>query len=169
MKHQRNGTDGLHIVRYIIALCTVTTGHGTHQLTILVRQRDGSPVELHFTTNLEVFVQRLRHLSIKLRHLCFRIGIGQRKHGIFMLNLHKILVQVTSHPHGRGMLIITFGMLGFQILQLTHQEIEGLVINLRCIQHIITMVVPVKLLTQLIYSFYFIHILKVYEDKSRQF
>ena len=75
-----------------------------------------------------------------------------------MYDLHEILVQVTPHTHGRRVFIVTLGMLGFQILQLTHQEVKRLVVYLGCIQHIVTMVVLVKFLTQLIYSFYFVHI-----------
>ena len=170
MKHKRNGSDSLYIVGYIIALGTVSTGYGTYQLTVFVSQRNGSTVEFHLATDLKILVQGLLHAFIKLCHLGFRISIGQGKHRVFMYDLHKILVQVTPHTHGRRVLVCTFRMLGFQVLQLTHQIVEGLVVNLRCIQHIIIMVMAVKFFTQLVYSFYFIHIYKRYsKDKNRQF
>ena len=77
MQHQRDTADGLHIACHIISLHTIATRHGAHQFSVLISQRDGSSIILHFTTNFKILVQRLLYPVIKLGYFRFRIGVSQ--------------------------------------------------------------------------------------------
>ena len=77
MQHQRDTADGLYIARHIISLHTIATRHGAHQFSVLISQRDGSSIILHFTTNFKILVQRLLYPVIKLGYFRFRIGVSQ--------------------------------------------------------------------------------------------
>ena len=77
-----------------------------------------------------------------------------------MYHLHEVFVYITSHTHTGRVLISMFRMFFFQILKFTHQLVKLLVCNLRRIQYIIIIVMSMKLLAQLVYSFYFCHIYK---------
>ena len=77
MQHQRDTADGLYIACHIISLHTIATRHGAHQFSVLISQRDGSSIILHFTTNFKILVQRLLYPVIKLGYFRFRIGVSQ--------------------------------------------------------------------------------------------
>ena len=74
---QRNGTDGLHVVRYVIAPYTVTTRHRLHQSSVFVSQRDGRTVKLQLAADFEVLVQCLPHTFVELPYLRLGIRVAQ--------------------------------------------------------------------------------------------
>ena len=140
MKYQRNAADGLYIVCNVVTAHSVAPGYGTDQPAVFVGQRNGGPVEFHFTADLEVFIQRLADTFVEFGHFGFGIGIAQRKHRIFVLHLDKVLVDVAAHAHARRSGIEMFRMPGFQILQFPHQLVELLIGDDGRIQYIVVVV-----------------------------
>ena len=151
---QGNAANGLHILGHIIAPGTVAPGHGLHQPSVLVDERDGGTVEFQFAHQLELLAHQPRaHPVVEGGHLFNRIGVAQRQHGVTVLDLRKGPVDVVAHPlRGRvGVEILGVGL--FETLQFVHHLVEGAVVDGRGIQHIVVVVVLIELFAQSRYLF----------------
>ena len=75
-----------------------------------------------------------------------------------MGDLCELLVQVTTHALGRGVGVCHLRMFRLQVLQLMHEEVEVLIADGGLVQHIITVIMFVKLLAKLLDALYLVHI-----------
>ena len=146
-ENERNGTYCLHIFGNIVAVNAVAAGDALHELSVYIRQRNRQSIVFKFATHLEFLAHKsTRHLFEPLLYVLFVIGVGQRQHGIFVCNLPEFAVQVGTNALGWRVRIVYFGVLGFQVLQFVHHKVEILVAYCRCIQHVVFIVMLVKLL-----------------------
>ena len=82
-----------------------------------------------------------------------------------MSHLRELRVQVAAHALGRRVGICHLRMSGLQVLQLVHQEVEVLIADGRLVQHVITVVMFVKLLSELLDALYLVHFFVVLTAK----
>ena len=120
MKYKWDRADRLHIIRHIITLFSISTSDGTKQFSIFIGQRNRSTIIFHLTANLKILIQRLSYTLIKIRDFAFRVCICQRQHRIFMRNLGKIFVDITTDAHGRRIFVSIFRICLLQILKFSH-------------------------------------------------
>ena len=74
-----------------------------------------------------------------------------------MLHLTELLIEVTAHALGRGVLVCHLRMLRLQVLQFVHHEVELLVADRRLVQHIVPVVMLVQFFPQLYDSLFLVH------------
>ena len=82
-----------------------------------------------------------------------------------MGHLCELRIQVTAHALGRRVGIRHLRMSGLQVLQLVHEEVEVLIADGGLVQHIITVIMFVKLLAELLDALYFVHFFVVLTAK----
>ena len=124
----------------------VATCHGLHQFAVNVYQRDGETVVLHLAAHLKLLTsQSTLHGLIPVAHILLVIGVGQRQHGITVLHLPELCLQVTTHTLGRRVGVGHLWVARLQVLQLVHQLIEVVVTDAGLVLHVI----PVVMLMQL--------------------
>ena len=77
-QHQWYGTDGLHIGCHIISLHAITPCHASHQLPVLVGQRDRQSIVFQFATHLKRFAgESFAYTAVPVGHILLVVGVGQ--------------------------------------------------------------------------------------------
>ena len=136
---------------------------------MLVVETDAKAVKLQFAANLKGrAVQSVLHALEEFAHFLSVVSIGQTQHWPLVHHSGKLVVQVASHTLRRTVGIEEFGMLRFQILQLTHLGIEFLVRDGGRVQHIIIIVVAVQLGTKGKYQRFVRHKLDFFPAKIQR-
>ncbi len=108
-------------------------------------EADAESIELQLATYLERRShQPLAHPLPEICHLIAIVGVAQTEHRPCVNDRLKLIVEVTAYPLRRTVRIEQFRMLGFEVLQFMHQEVELLVGNDRSILHIIAVVMLVQ-------------------------
>ncbi len=97
---QRYIPDGTHVVGHIVSLFAVTPRHGTDQPPLFIVERDGGPVVLQLAHNRKLLVQRPFYTVVKIDNFPFRVGVLQGKHGVKVLHLGEVLIDIAPYPHG---------------------------------------------------------------------
>ena len=146
--------DGLHIGRHIISLHAIAAGHRSYEVAPLIGERYGGAIILDLAAELEgLSTEGTLHTGIEVPHLVKRVGIAQREHGVSVRHLHKLIGDVATYTLGRRRGVKELGVLGFEILQLTHQAVKVEVRYLGPVEHVVVVVMSVQLFTQLRYTF----------------
>ncbi len=147
-QYQRYAADGPHVGRHVVAAGAVAAGHGTHQPSVFVGERDGRAVELQLADVLRP-LGLLLDAGQELVELLQRVGIAQREHREAVFDRTEFGGDVAPDPHGGGVGIGVFGVRLLQILQLAHHPVEVEVRYLGCIVDVVFPVVVVELSAQL--------------------
>ena len=122
LQHQGHAADGADIGRNIIATGSIATCNSTQQTAVLIGKRDGRTVKLQLAHKLGLALLSL-HSFHKLTEFFKRVGIAERQHREAVRNRHKTTRKVATNPHRWGVRVVTFGVCGLQLLQLTQQAV----------------------------------------------
>ena len=147
--HRAHGAD---IGRHVVALDAVAAGHGAHEPSVLVGERDGRAVEFQFAD-----VVRGPGFAFdaadELVQFVQRVGVAQRQHRVAVLHGPELGRQVASHAHRRRVGVGVFGVCALQILKFAHHRVELEIRNLRGVFDVIFEVMQFELPAQLLDPF----------------
>ena len=143
-----HGADGFDICCNVVALGAVATGHGTDEHTFFILQADAQSVKLQFAAKLHLFVNGLLDAADEVCNLFAAIGIGQREHGITMLDALKLFGDAASHALGRRSRGEVFRKRFFQPRQLLEFHVELVVADGRLGEDVIIIVVLLQFFAQ---------------------
>ena len=150
---QRDGTNGAHVGRHVVAAHPVTTCQGTHQRTVLIVQRNAQTVELQFTADRERFaVQTRLHAFIKFAHVVAVVRVAEREHRSLVFHLFERLVQVAAHALSGTVGVVAFRVCSFERLEFVHEFVELPVGDFRSVLYVIQVVMVVQGCPELVYA-----------------
>ena len=143
--HRAHGAD---IGRHVVALDAVAAGHGAHEPSVLVGERDGRAVEFQFADVVRGPGFAL-DAADELVQFVQRVGVAQRQHRVAVLHGPELGRQVASHAHRRRVGVGVFGVCALQILEFAHHCVELEIRNLGGVFDVIFEVMQFELPAQL--------------------
>ena len=154
---QRYAFDGAKVQRDVLSDDPVTPGGAADEDAVLVGQGDGQAVVLELAHHVEVVgLQQVRCPGVPRHELLVVEGVGQAEQRDQMLDFGEPLGGLGPHSLrgriGRNQL----GMLLLQPAKLVHQRVVPGVADLRLIEHVVQVIVPVQLLSEGFYPFWYV-------------
>ena len=141
----RYGGNGPDILGNVVPHCPVPPREGPYELSPGITEADGRTVELQLA---------LPDPPVEVLQFLYIIGVSQRKHGPAVAELTELpgtrcpAFNVTAYFYGRGVRRCQFRMDLFQRGKLHHHYVVFKICNFRIIEHIVSVIVPLKLLSQ---------------------
>lgn len=95
----------------------VASCDGLCQPSVNVGEGDGETVVLHLAAYLEGFAgETTLDAVVPLTHLLFRVGVGQREHGVTMRYLTEARLQVAAYALGGRVGVVELGVACLEVL-----------------------------------------------------
>ena len=151
--------DGLDVGGDVVAVGAVAAGDGAQQAPVLVDERDARAVEFQLTHHHGLFAGEIFLDSVNpLVYLLHRICVGQRQHGVDVRHLLEAFGEVRPHTARGRQRVVHFGVAALKVLELVHEHVKLQVGDFGPVEHVVAVVVAVKLVAELFYSLLFVHI-----------
>ena len=150
--------DGAHVGRHIVALRAVAARHRPFHHAVFVLYADGETVVFQLANVFNISVEEGADAVVELQQLLFRVGVAERKHRIDVLHGLEAFRHGAAHPLRGTVGLHELGMRLLQLLQMAQQLVELVVADDRRVQHVVVVVVAVKLCGESDnFFFYWIH------------